>query len=290
MSLFLKLFNTTAEYNAYTADTSNFILPNVSCAMDDLTTVHYNPIETRVVAKYNVTNTSSQTQLCSDMSNFSAMEIDGVVQPSVVSAYTFSATGEHTVKYTLTDPTSIGEGAFFFCTSLTSISIPNSVTSISDEAFSNCSSLASIVIPSGVTSIGSYAFYRCSNLTSITIPSGVTSIGSQAFQGCSGLISIEIPDSVTSIGEMAFVGCSSLTSVTIGNSVTSIGNLAFAACSSLANIASNAMTAPTINSDTFQGVKTGGTLTVPSGSSGYDTWMQNANYYLGLYGWTKVEQ
>jgi len=53
---------------------------------------------------------------------------------------------------------------------------------------------------------------------------------------------------------------------------------------------SNAATAPTINSDTFRDVKTGGTLYVPSGSSGYDTWMQNANYYLGLYGWTKVEQ
>jgi len=53
---------------------------------------------------------------------------------------------------------------------------------------------------------------------------------------------------------------------------------------------SNAMTAPTIDSDTFQGIKTGGTLTVPQGSSGYNVWMQNAYYYLGYYNWTKVEQ
>ena len=180
MSLFLKLFGTTAEYNTYTADTANFIKPNVSCAMDDLTNVHYNPYvppETRVIATYNVTSTSSPTKIGYNQytSGFSAIEIDGVVQPSVVSAYTFSTTGEHTVKYTLTDPTSIGDGAFY-----------------------NCSSLTSIVC--------------------------------------------------------------------------------------------NATTAPTIDGSTFRNVKTGGTLIVPQGSSGYDTWMQNANYYLGKYNWTKVEQ
>ena len=129
--------------------------------------------------------------------------------------------------------TSIGESAFFYCSSLTSITIPDSVTSIGDYAFFNCSSLTSITIPDSVTSIGESAFYGCSSLTSITIPDSVTSIGNSAFSYCSRLTSIMIPDSVTSIGDYAFRNCSSLTSITIPNSVTSIGNNTFRLCKSL---------------------------------------------------------
>ena len=129
--------------------------------------------------------------------------------------------------------TSIGESAFFYCSSLTSITIPDSVTSIGDYAFFNCSSLTSITIPDSVTSIGESAFYGCSSLTSITIPDGVTSIGNTAFSYSSSLTSITIPDSVTSIGDYAFRNCSSLTSITIPNSVTSIGNNTFRLCKSL---------------------------------------------------------
>ena len=111
--------------------------------------------------------------------------------------------------------TSIGESAFFYCSSLTSITIPDSVTSIGDYAFFNCSSLTSITIPDSVTSIGESAFYGCSSLTSITIPDGVTSIGNTAFSYCSSLTSITIPDSVTSIGESAFSNCSSLQTISL---------------------------------------------------------------------------
>ena len=131
---------------------------------------------------------------------------------------------------------SIGDDAFYGCSSLTSITIPNSVTSIGDDAFYYCSSLTSITIPNSVTSIGSSAFYDCSSLTSITIPNSVTSIGEIAFAGCESLTSITIPNSVTSIGGSAFYGCSSLTSVTIPNSVISIGESAFCYCYSLTSI------------------------------------------------------
>ena len=132
--------------------------------------------------------------------------------------------------------TSIGESAFSDCSSLTSITIPDSVTSIGNNAFDSCSSLTSITIPDGVTSIEGSAFYNCSGLTSITIPDGVTSIEGSAFYNCSGLTSITIPDSVTSIESYAFCNCSNLTSITIPDSVTSIGESVFDNCTNLTTI------------------------------------------------------
>ncbi|MBO7683815.1 MAG: leucine-rich repeat protein [Kiritimatiellae bacterium] len=162
---------------------------------------------------------------------------------------------------------SIGQYAFYNCSGLTSVTIPDSVTSIGSSAFSGCSGLTSVTMPDGVTSIGSYAFDGCSGLTSVTIPDSVTSIGSFAFSGCSGLTAVHItnltkwceisfydnplryahnlylngslitdltiPGGVTSIGSSAFSGCSGLTSVTIPDSVTSIGSSAFSGCDNL---------------------------------------------------------
>ncbi|MBE5750557.1 MAG: leucine-rich repeat domain-containing protein [Clostridiales bacterium] len=167
---------------------------------------------------------------------------------------------------------SIGYFAFYNCSSLTSIEIPNSVTSIVDYAFAYCSLLTSIEIPNSVTSIGSSAFFGCSSLTSIEIPNSVTSIGNFAFAYCRSLTSITvdsnnanykdidgnlyskdgktliqyaigktatsftIPSTVTSIGNSAFYNCDSLTSIEIPNSVTSIGKEAFYNCRSLISI------------------------------------------------------
>ena len=136
----------------------------------------------------------------------------------------------HSNEYSVT---SIGSGAFYECSGLTSVTIPNSVTSIGSYAFSGCYGLTSVTIGNSVTSIGEEAFYYCSRLTSVTIGNSVTSIGESAFANCSGLTSVTIPNSVTSIGESAFRDCSGLTSVTIGNSVTSIGEIAFKGCSAL---------------------------------------------------------
>lgn len=101
------------------------------------------------------------------------------------------------------------------------------VTSIGGGAFYECSSLTAVEIPNSVTSIGDEAFYGCSGLTAIQIPSSVTSIGERAFSDCSSLTTVEIPNSVTSIGERAFYGCDRLHSVTIGAGVLSIGSNAF---------------------------------------------------------------
>ena len=134
------------------------------------------------------------------------------------------------------DVDSIGKYAIEMCKSLTSITIPNSVTSIGEFAFYDCESLTTITIPDSVTSIGNNAFSACYGLKSITIPNSVTSIGNKAFLACSRLTSITIPNSVTSIGRDAFYGCSRLTSITIPNSVTSIGEHAFYGCKSLTSI------------------------------------------------------
>ena len=186
--------------------------------------------EAKIIAKFNVTDTSNPTNIVNSTSNFSEIEIDGSKQPSVTTGYTFDTVGEHVIKYTLTDATSIENYAFYDCASLTNIVIPDSVTSIGQSAFCGCEKLTSIDIPSGVASIGTSAFTWCESLTSCTIGSGVTSIGNSAFTWCESLTSITIPDNVTSIGDSAFKGCSGFTSCTIGSGVTSIGNNAFNYC------------------------------------------------------------
>ncbi|MBR6286680.1 MAG: leucine-rich repeat domain-containing protein [Bacteroidaceae bacterium] len=136
--------------------------------------------------------------------------------------------------------TSIGEYAFYYCDSLTSISIPSSVTRIGDRAFLGCSSLTSIEIPSSVTNIGKSAFELCTGLNSIEIPSGVTNIDERAFYGCRSLTSIKIPSSVTSIGASAFVvNSDSLVSIIVSpeNSVYDSRNN----CNAIIETASNTL-------------------------------------------------
>ena len=141
----------------------------------------------------------------------------------------------HSYYYTTSDDV-IGDYAFSDCSSLTSLTLPSSVTSIGGHAFEKCSGLTSLTLPSSVTSIGEFAFRYCSGLTSLTIPSGVTTIDYYAFADCRGLTSLTIPSSVTSIGGHAFAWCSGLTSLTLHSSVTSIGDYAFAWCSGLTSL------------------------------------------------------
>ncbi len=132
--------------------------------------------------------------------------------------------------------TSIGFHAFFGCASMTNIALPNSVTSMGDWVFEQCFSLASVTIPGSVTNIGVGMFYNCWDLTSVTIPNSITSISDSMFGECYALNNVSIPNGVTSIGNFSFSDCSALTSITIPNSVTNIRSSAFSGDNVLTSI------------------------------------------------------
>ena len=195
----------------------------------------------------------------------------------------------------------IGDMAFAFYNSLTSINIPNSVTTIGNLAFGWCESLTIINIPNSVTTIGNSAFDRCGSLTSITIPSSVVTIIGNPFDGWHGILNNEsnafiyedhvlfnknkttliayraketnytIPNSVTTIGEGAFSGCKSLISINIPNSVTTIGDSAFWGCASLTNInIPNSVT--TIGNSAFEWCESLTNISIPNSVTTIGNW------------------
>ena len=171
--------------------------------------------------------------------------------------------GKGVIKFKA-DVTSIGKYAFYNCTSLTSVTIPDSTASIGENAFALCKGLTSVTIPDSVTSIGESAFYGCTHLTSITIPNSVTSIGNAAFYGCTHLTSITIPDNVTSIGEAAFHSCNHLTSITIPNGITDIERYTFQRCIRLTSVTiPNSVTS--IGENAFIGCSGLTSVTIPDG-------------------------
>ena len=134
-----------------------------------------------------------------------------------------------------TEVISIGDSAFWNCSSLTSITIPEGVTSIGDFAFDLCLNLTSITLPNSLTCIGSYGF-ATTDLTSITIPENVRSIGCEAFFSCDKLKKVVLPEGITRISSKTFAMCSNLTSITVPDSVTSIGKGVFFSCPKLKSV------------------------------------------------------
>lgn len=132
--------------------------------------------------------------------------------------------------------TKIGYEAFWKCSNLYSVTLPDSIQSIDNEAFSACSSLSEITIPDSVMVLGSKAFWGCNTLTSVKLPSNIRAIGDSTFFNCSSLTSIVIPEGVKTIGKSAFSGCSVLSDITLPNSLTSIGGSAFKDCDGISEI------------------------------------------------------
>ena len=164
--------------------------------------------------------------------------------------------------------TNIGAWAFYGCSGLTAITIPEGVTSIGVGTFSGCSSLTIVTI--NCSNVGSW-FSGNTSIKEITLGEKVTSIGNDAFKGCSGLTivtincsnvgswfngntsikEITLGDKVTSIGNSAFEGCNGLTSVRVGSGVTNIGEKAFANCSKIEDFYCYAVRYPNVTADAF---------------------------------------
>ena len=147
---------------------------------------------------------------------------------------------------------SIGEKAFYGCTGLEVVYIPDSVTSIGSRAFYKCTAIKTLVLGNGLTSIPDYAFYNCSALENLIIPDSVTNIGAYAFRGCNALKALHLGSSVTSIGKFAFMGAENLQTLVIPKSVTSIGMHAFRGMTRVKSVSIPA-TVQTIEGHAFYG-------------------------------------
>ena len=196
MGQYIKLFETHAEYTAFT-QTEDFLLPNVSYCEDQTDVVHYNPIptpETRVIATFNVASAgnvklygyryyeSSPSYNIYGVDLFDTIEIDGnevnvSTLDSASGLYNMSA-GQHTVAYTLKDETSILSNSFKGA-DFNSVTIPDGVTDIYEGAFNSCPNLTTVTIPESVVYIGTCSFADSNNLDNATI-SAVTAINSNA--------------------------------------------------------------------------------------------------------------
>jgi len=176
-------------------------------------------------------------------SNVTQLDLTGAITDADGTAYAITALGQRAfighkfAAITLPDGLeSIGNYAFYGCTSLAAIDIPASVTSIGENVFYDCTSLTAVTLHDGLESIGNYAFDGCTSLAAIDIPASVTSIGENAFYGCTSLTAVTLHDGLQSIGDYAFYGCTSLKDVTLPAGLQSIGDNAFCVCSALTAI------------------------------------------------------
>ena len=156
----------------------------------------------------------------------------------VITNFSSSGTGPLVIPATIQGKTvtGIGASAFSAWSTLTSVTIPNSVKTIGQQAFEGCTVLVSVDLGQGVTGIGLQAFGSCNALTSVTIPDSVTSLGSEAFIYCSNLDTVTIGDALPSIAEGTFENCTALANLTIGTGVSSIGPNAFMGCTGLTSV------------------------------------------------------
>lgn len=161
--------------------------------------------------------------------------------------------------------TSVDEMAFANNTTLTKLTLPESITAFGKGAFTNCSALTDINIPSTIQDIPSACFAQCKKMAAFTMPEQVKTIGNLAFANCANANKIELNEGITTIGERAFLGCSSIKEITLPSTVCKIGGNAFYRASKLTKIHCKATTPPAL-SDSLGDYISKATLFVPTGS------------------------
>ena len=160
--------------------------------------------------------------------------VPGSIDSLPVTAIQDSAFYNSSTVTNLTIPdsiTNIGNNAFAWCVNLANVRLPNPLITLGNSAFYYCTSLTNVALGNAVTSIGDYTFYDCWKLANATLGTSVRSIGYAAFYSAFSLKSIGIPNTVTNIADYAFNNCTNLTSVVLGNSISRIGFAAFSGCS-----------------------------------------------------------
>ena len=134
----------------------------------------------------------------------------------------------------------VAQNVFSQCSSLISISLPNTITAIGDGAFEGCSKLTSMDLSkTKTTTIGTSAFASCGNLGTIILPTTLTIIGTSAFEDDTNLRSVQNLEKtiVSTINKNAFLGCKNLSSVKLPQTLSTLGESAFEGCSNLTAVA-----------------------------------------------------
>ena len=214
---------------------------------------------------YNVTDASEPVQLfnsqeeeVADVTEMAVLQngsrASGVpVAATPTKHYTFDIAGEHTVYVKFANMSKIPDFLFSMCTSLSSFELPSTITAIGNSSFMSCKGLkGSLEIPASVITIENAAFNECTNITSLTLGEGLQTIGQSAFQSCTKMESVSMGSRIQNIGEMAFAMCSKLTQI---NTQTSV--------------------APQLGNFAFYSTAINGMLYVPTGATGYDTWVNS---------------
>lgn len=133
--------------------------------------------------------------------------------------------------------TRIGDGAFFGCTALSSVTLGDSLRSIGYGAFYGCTALTAVSLPPALRLMEAYAFASCTALADLDLGTGLSAVGDDVFAGCSSLRAVTLPPQVDSLAFRAFADCDALTSVRIGAGLRFIDPYAFAGCTALTDLA-----------------------------------------------------
>lgn len=243
MSKYIKVFDTFAEYQAYTGS-SEFISPNFSYVINEDET-YYDRNEKRYYSNWMNIVPPVQDTVFQNLRTY----VSGVDMPETVTSLAANCMAQSkVVNIELpSGVTTIGYQSFLDCTELETITMPDGVTTFGYSVFAGCSKLKRmnsdtdgvVNFPTGLTTVGSATCRNCSSITEVNIPGTLANTGTHMFSACTSLTKATFESGTTTIGVSCFQNCTAMQEITLPDSVTTIGNDAFAGCSKLKRMNSN---------------------------------------------------